>query len=106
MGLFDKKKESQYELPAKLEMLLKMALEDGEVTEKELSVLRAEAAKHDISDDELDMIIASRMPKSKQKPKKAEAKTASEQALGSDEVNAAICNNLYATSNSVTETFQ
>ena len=60
MGLFSKK-ESQYELPAKLEMLLKMAVEDGEVTEKELSVLLAEAQKHDISEAELEMIIQSRL---------------------------------------------
>ena len=104
MGLFDKKKESQYELPAKLEMLLKMALEDGEISEKELSVLRAEAAKHDISNDELDMIIESRLPKSKQM--ESEEKTISEQAVSSDEVNAAICNNLYTADSSVVETFQ
>ena len=76
MGLFDKKKESQFELPAKLEMLLNIAVNDGEISEKELAVLRAEAAKHDISDDELDMIIESRLPKSKQK--KAEEKGTSQ----------------------------
>lgn len=106
MGLFDKKKESQYELPAKLEMLLKMAVEDGEVTKKELSVLRAEAAKHDISNDELDMIIESLLPKSKQKPQKAEEKKVAEQVISSDELNAIISNNLYSANGSVVETFQ
>jgi hypothetical protein len=81
-----------------------MAVNDGEISEKELAVLRAEAAKHDISDDELDMIIESRLPKSEQK--KAEEKTATEQAVNPDEVNAAICNNLYSASASVVETFQ
>lgn len=106
MGLFDKKKEAGFELPAKLEMLLKMAVEDGEVTEKELSVLRAEAAKHDISDDELDMIIESRLPKSKQKQQQVDEKKVAEQTVSSDEVNVAICNNLYSVSDSVAETFQ
>ena len=55
MGLFNRKSE-QYQLPAKLEALLNMALKDGEITEKKLNVLRAEAAKHDISEDELDLI--------------------------------------------------
>jgi len=105
MGLFDKKKESQYVLPAKLEMLLQIAVEDGEITEKKLAVLRAEAAKHDISDDELDMIIASRLPKSK-KTKKEDDKTVSEPTVSSDEVNAAISNNLYSAGDSVAETFR
>lgn len=102
MGLFDKKKEAQYELPGKLEMLLNMAVNDGEITEKELSVLRAEAAKHDISDDELDMIIESRLPKKK----KSEEKNQSKPMVSSEELTAVIGDNLYCASDTVTQTFQ
>ena len=103
MGLFSKKQEPTFELPAKLEVLLQVALKDGQVSEKELSVLRAEAAKHDISEDELDMIIESRIPQSTQQTQKEEEKP---EAISSDEVNAAICNNLYSASDSIVETFQ
>lgn len=103
MGLFSKKQEPAFELPAKLEALLQIALKDGQVSEKELSVLRAEAAKHDISEDELDMIIESRIPQSTQQTQKEEEKP---EAISSDEVNAAICNNLYSASDSIVETFQ
>lgn len=103
MGLFSKKQESAFELPAKLEALLQMALKDGVISDKELSVLRAEAAKHDISEDELDMIIESRIPQSTQQTQKEEEKP---EAISSDEVNAAICNNLYSASDSIVETFQ
>ena len=103
MGLFSKKQEPAFELPAKLEVLLQIALKDGQVSEKELSVLRTEAAKHDISEDELDMIIESRIPQSTQQTQKEEEKP---EAISSDEVNAAICNNLYSASDSIVETFQ
>ena len=103
MGLFSKKQEAAFELPAKLEALLQMALKDGVISDKELSVLRAEAAKHDISEDELDMIIESRIPQSTQQTQKEEEKP---EAISSDEVNAAICNNLYSASDSIVETFQ
>lgn len=103
MGLFSKKQEPAFELPAKLEALLQIALKDGQVSEKELSVLRTEAAKHDISEDELDMIIESRIPQSTQQTQKEEEKP---EAISSDEVNAAICNNLYSASDSIVETFQ
>lgn len=103
MGLFSKKQEPAFELPAKLEALLQIALKDGHVSEKELSVLRTEAAKHDISEDELDMIIESRIPQSTQQTQKEEEKP---EAISSDEVNAAICNNLYSASDSIVETFQ
>lgn len=103
MGLFRKKQESAFELPAKLEALLQIAMKDGEISEKELSVLRAEAAKHDISEAELDMIIESRIPQSPQQTQKEEEKP---EAISSDEVNAAICNNLYSASDSIVETFQ
>ena len=43
MGLFDRKKKTGFELPEKLEMLLEIAIKNGVVSEKELSVLRAEA---------------------------------------------------------------
>ncbi|MBO7501852.1 MAG: hypothetical protein J6T32_01395 [Paludibacteraceae bacterium] len=102
MGLFTKKQESQYQLPAKLEMLLKMAVEDGEISEKKLSVLRAEAAKHDISNDELDMIIESRLPKKK----KSEEKDLSKPMVSSEELTAVISDNLYCASDTVTQTFQ
>ena len=103
MGLFSKKQESAFELPAKLEALLQIAMKDGEISEKELSVLRAEAAKHDISEAELDMIIESRIPQSTQQTQKEEEKP---EAISSDEVNAAICNNLYSACDSIVETFQ
>lgn len=103
MGIFSKKQEPAFELPAKLEALLQIALKDGQISEKELSVLRTEAAKHDISEDELDMIIESRIPQSTQQTQKEEEKP---EAIGSDEVNAAICNNLYSASDSIVETFQ
>ena len=102
MGLFNRKNE-QYKLPEKLEALLNMALKDGEITEKKLNVLRAEAAKHDISEDELDMIIESRIPQSTQQTQKEEEKP---EAISSDEVNAVINADLYSESDSVTQTFQ
>ena len=62
-NLFSKKQEPQYEIPAKLEALINMVLKKGEVSEKDLAVLRAEAQKHDISEGELDLILESRLPK-------------------------------------------
>ena len=102
MGLFNRKSE-QYQLPAKLEALLNMALKDGEITEKKLNVLRAEAAKHDISDDELDMIIESRMPQSPQQTQKKEEKPTT---ISSEEVNAVINANLYEEGDSISQVFQ
>ena len=102
MGLFNRKSE-QYLLPTKLEALLEMALKDGEITEKELNVLRAEAAKHDISEDELDMIIESRIPKVPAKKKKEDEQPA---LISIEEVNAVINANLYSASDSITQIFQ
>ncbi len=95
MGLFDKKKQTGFELPEKLEMLLEIALKDGEVSEKELSVLRAEAQKHDISDDELDMIIESRMPQQ-----------TNENSDTPEDLSTIINANLYQESDTVVEAFQ
>lgn len=95
MGLFDKKKQTGFELPEKLEMLLEIALKDGEVSEKELSVLRAEAQKHDISDDELDMIIESRMPQQ-----------TNENSDATEDLSTIINANLYQESDTVVEAFQ
>lgn len=103
MGLFSKKQEPAFELPAKLEALLQMALKDGEITEKKLNVLRAEAAKHDISEDELDMIIESRLPKSSAKKQKEDKQPA---LVSTEEVNAVINANLYSASDSITQIFQ
>lgn len=103
MGIFSKKQEVAFELPAKLEALLQMSLKDGVISDKELAVLRAEASKHDISEAELDMIIENRLPQAPQQAQKKEDKPAS---ISSDEVNVAICNNLYSASNSIVETFQ
>ena len=103
MGIFSKKQEVAFELPAKLEALLQMSLKDGVISDKELAVLRAEASKHDISEAELDMIIENRLPQAPQQAQKKEDKPAS---ISSDEVNAAICNNLYSASDSIVETFQ
>lgn len=102
MGLFNRKSE-QYQLPAKLEALLNMALKDGEITEKKLNVLRAEAAKHDISEDELDLIIDSRLPKEPAKKQKEDEQPAQ---VSPEEVNAVINANLYSPTDSVTQTFQ
>lgn len=107
MGLFSKKQEPTFELPAKLEVLLQVALKDGQVSEKELSVLRAEAAKHDISEDELDMFIESRKPQVPQQTQKEEEKpSAKNKYISSEEVNAVINANMYSDSDSVTQTFQ
>lgn len=103
MGIFSKKQEVAFELPAKLEALLQMSLKDGVISDKELAVLRAEASKHDISEAELDMIIENRLPQAPQQAQKKEDKPAS---ISSDEVNVAICNNLYSASDSIVETFQ
>lgn len=103
MGLFSKKQEPAFELPAKLEALLQMALKDGEITEKKLNVLRAEAAKHDISEDELDLIIESRLPKAPAKKQKEDEQPAQ---VSPEEVNAVISANLYSPTDSVTQTFQ
>ena len=102
MGLFNRKSE-QYQLPAKLEALLNMALKDGEITEKKLNVLRAEAAKHDISEDELDLIIESRLPKAPAKKQKEDEQPAQ---VSQEEVNAVINANLYSASDSITQIFQ
>lgn len=102
MGLFNRKSE-QYQLPAKLEALLNMALKDGEITEKKLNVLRAEAAKHDISEDELDLIIESRLPKAPAKKQKEDEQPT---LVSPEEVNAVIGANLYSPTDSVTQTFQ
>ncbi len=103
MGLFSKKQEPAFELPAKLEALLQMALKDGVISDKELSVLRTEAAKHDISEDELDMIIESRKP---QVPQQTQKETKKPKTISSEEVNTVIKSNLYAASDSVTQTFR
>lgn len=103
MGLFSKKQEPAFELPAKLEALLQMALKDGVISDKELAVLRAEAAKHDISEAELDMIIESRKP---QVPQQTQKETKKPKTISSEEVNTVIKSNLYAASDSVTQTFQ
>ena len=103
MGLFSKKQEPAFELPAKLEALLQMALKDGVISDKELAVLRAEAAKHDISEDELDMIIESRMPQSPQQTQKKEEKPTT---ISSEEVNAVINANLYEEGDSISQVFQ
>lgn len=102
MGLFNRKSE-QYQLPAKLEALLNMALKDGEITEKKLNVLRAEAAKHDISEDELDLIIESRLPKAPAKKQKEDEQPTQ---VSPEEVNAVVSANLYSPTDSVTQTFQ
>lgn len=102
MGLFNRKSE-QYQLPAKLEALLNITLKDGEITEKKLNVLRAEAAKHDISEDELDLIIESRLPKAPAKKQKEDEQPT---LVSPEEVNAVINANLYSPTDSVTQTFQ
>ena len=102
MGLFNRKSE-QYQLPAKLEALLNMALKDGEITEKKLNVLRAEAAKHGISEDELDLIIDSRLPKVPAKKKKEDEQPAQ---VSPEEVNAVINANLYEEGDSISQVFQ
>lgn len=99
MGLFDRKKKTGFELPEKLEMLLEVAIKNGVVSEKELSVLRAEAHKHDISDDELDMIIESRMPQ------QTNTNLASS-SEATEDLSIVINANLYQESDTVVEAFQ
>ena len=99
MGLFNKKQGMEFELPAKLEMLLNMAMENGDISDKELAVLRAEAQKHDISEGELDLIIKNRI--NKQTPKNP-----AKPAISSEEVNATITSNLYSDTDTVTQIFQ
>ena len=107
MGLFSKKQEPAFELPAKLEALMQIALKDGTISDKELAVLRAEAAKHDISEEELDMIIESRMPQiPPQLQKEEEKSSAKSKGVSSEEVNAIINANLYAELDSIVQTFQ
>lgn len=78
MGLFDKleelafgensKKSSQSSsqsskqlYPQELEQLIDIAIEDGNITDKERLVLYKKAAKYDIDPDELDMVLESRL---------------------------------------------
>ena len=71
MGLFKKleelafgttTKESPKNMyPQELEQLIDIAIEDGNITDKERLVLYKKAAKFDIDTDELDMILESRL---------------------------------------------
>ena len=100
MGLFSKKQESQYELPAKLEKLLQMAVKDGEITEDELTDLRAEAEKNDICKEELNMYLEYYLQE------QAKDKSSSKQIVSSEKINTIINGNLYSTDDSVTQIFQ
>ena len=57
MGLFNSFKKRDSGLPKELENLLNMVLENGEITDDEMAVLRAKAEKFDISEGELNIII-------------------------------------------------
>ena len=74
MGLFDKleelafgenskqsSKSSKSMYPQELENLINIAIEDGNITDKERLVLYKKAAKFDIDPDELDMVLESRL---------------------------------------------
>lgn len=74
MGLFDKLEElafgenskqssnsSNSMYPQELEHLIDIAIEDGNITDKERLVLYKKAAKFDIDPDELDMVLESRL---------------------------------------------
>ena len=79
MGLFDKleelafgenskqsSKSSKSMYPQELENLINIAIEDGNITDKERLVLYKKAAKFDIDPDELDMVLESRLNSSRQ----------------------------------------
>lgn len=56
---------SEYRFPSELEQFIDITLEDGVLSDKELSVLYKKAAKYDIDPDELDIILESRLKKIK-----------------------------------------
>lgn len=89
MGLFDSFKKSDSGLPKELENLLNMVLENGEITDDEMAVLRAKAEKFDISEGELNIIIKNRLLKSQPTAKEEKVK------ISLDEVNEKISANLY-----------
>lgn len=89
MGLFDSFKKSDSGLPKELENLLNMVLENGEVSDDEMAVLRAKAEKFDISEGELNIIIKNRLLKSQPTAKEEKVK------ISLDEVNDKISANLY-----------
>ena len=89
MGLFDSfKKSDNSGLPKELENLLNMVLENGEITDDEMAVLRAKAEKFDISAGELDIIIKNRLLKLKSEEK-------ADVQISLDEVNEKLSANLY-----------
>lgn len=89
MGLFDSFKKSDSGLPKELENLLNMVLENGEITDDDMAVLRAKAEKFDISEGELNIIIKNRLLKSQPTAKEEKVK------ISLDEVNEKISANLY-----------
>ena len=89
MGLFDSFKKSDSGLPKELENLLNMVLENGEISDDEMAVLRAKAEKFDISEGELNIIIKNRLLKSQPTAKEEKVK------ISLDEVNNKISANLY-----------
>ncbi len=89
MGLFDSFKKSDSSLPKELENLLNMVLENGEISDDEMAVLRAKAEKFDISEGELNIIIKNRLLKSQPTAKEEKVK------ISLDEVNDKISANLY-----------
>ncbi len=89
MGLFDSFKKSDSGLPKELENLLNMVLENGEISDDEMAVLRAKAEKFDISEGELNIIIKNRLLKSQPTAKEEKVK------ISLDEVNEKISANLY-----------
>ena len=56
---------SEYRFPSELEQFIDITLEDGVLSDKELSVLYKKAAKYDIDPDELDIVLESRLKKIK-----------------------------------------
>ena len=74
MGLFDSFKKSDSGLPKELENLLNMVLENGEISDDDMAVLRAKAEKFDISEGELNIIIKNRLLKSQPTAKEEKVK--------------------------------
>ena len=89
MGLFNSFKKRDSGLPKELENLLNMVLENGEITDDEMAVLRAKAEKFDISEGELNIIIKNRLLKSQPTAKEEKVK------ISLDEVNEKLSANLY-----------
>lgn len=100
MGLFDKFKSSDSDLPKDIENLLNIILEDGNITDQERNVLYSKAEKYGISADELDIIINHRISKIEKKEQ------ISESQVEEKEVDDIISKSRYSSSDSIVVMFK